>query len=47
MILYWNLHYTSVFREFESGKWLLFDDSRVRVFDDWKQLLYELIKGNT
>ena len=48
MILYWNQHYLSAFRDFESysEKWLLYDDKTIKKFVSWQEIVENCMNGH-
>ena len=47
MILYWNYHYMSAFRDWQNARdrWTLFDDHYLRDFDSWEEMLKDCVRG--
>ena len=47
MILYWNYHYMGAFRDFDTyrGGWTLYDDSYLRDFESWEDMLKDCIRS--
>ena len=48
MVLYWNQHYLSAFRDFESysEKWLLYDDKTIKKFNSWQEVVENCMNGH-